>query len=258
MKKIFALILSLTSSLSYAELQALDNETLQSIRGQGGADLSLKVSLNQNVLTDNALLTGTVPTFNCTNLEYCRLAVSVNKRFVQFQSGDSTDVWSLAASDPTSDNKARKLWLVFKGLQGTLNIQKIGLEGVDLNYTKYLNGAASALMIKPTMQFSFDPTKPIQIRDFGFNALSIEQDKVLSYFDASGKLIEETSSDPQDYGFLKTATYSVVQQSTGATGTTANNYDTNKETGFMGLKMNGNLAMEGKVQIFACSNHARC
>ena len=163
----------------------------------------------------------------------------------------------MPASDPTSANKGRKLWLVFKGLQGTINIQKIGLDAIDLQYTAKTGGST---ITKPVMQFSFDGTNPIQIRNFGFNALSIEQDTgtVLSYYDTSGNLIEGTTTNPQDYGFLKTGTYSAVPQSTGANGTTANNYDVGREKGFLGLQMNGNLAIDGKVQIFACSNHARC
>lgn len=260
MKKIIVLLFLLTASSSKAELQALDNQTLQSIQGQGGADLSFKLSLNHNILSDSDLLAGITPTFNCdpARLEYCRLAISVNKRFVQQGSADANDpVWSMAASDPSIDNKGRKLWVVFKGLQGTLNIQKLGLDAVDL---EYLPKTGTGTVIKPAMQFTFDSSKPIQIRNFGFNALSIEQDtgSVLSYYDTNGSLIEGTSTNPQDYGFLKTGTYIEVPQSTGATGTTANNYDTDREKGFIGLQINGNLAIDGKVQIFACSNHARC
>ena len=260
MKKIIVLLFLLTASSSKAELQALDNQTLQSIQGQGGADLSFKLSLNHNILSDTDLLAGTTPTFNCDSarLEYCRLAISVNKRFVQQGTAGANDpVWSMAASDPDINNKGRKLWVVFKGLQGTINIQKIGLDAIDLQYAAKTGGST---VTKPVMQFSFDGTKPIQIRNFGFNALSIEQDTgtVLSYYDTSGNLIEGTTTNPQDYGFLKTGTYSAVPQSTGANGTTANNYDVGREKGFLGLQMNGNLAIDGKVQIFACSNHARC
>ncbi|MDA3507493.1 hypothetical protein MJ004_07040 [Acinetobacter junii] len=262
MKKIATLLLLSITNLSHAELQALDNQTLQSIQGQGGADLSFKLSLNHNVLTDTELLSGTTPTFNCTNLEYCRLAISVNKRFVQKQAGDIDPIWSLAASDPTQATPGHKLWFVLKGLQGTLNIQKLGLDAVDL---EYLPKTGTGTVIKPAMQFTFDSSKPIQIRNFGFNALSIEQDVVTSYYDASNNLIEGTSTNPQDYGFLKTGTFIEVPQSTGVIGTsspitvtTANNYDTGREKGFIGLQMNGNLAIDGKVQIFACSNHARC
>ncbi|HAV56045.1 MAG TPA: hypothetical protein DCX45_00410 [Acinetobacter junii] len=267
MKKIAILLLLSITNLSHAELQALDNQTLQSIQGQGGADLSFKLSLNHNILSDTDLLAGTTPIFNCdpARLEYCRLAISVNKRFVQQGTADANDpVWSMAASDPSIDNKGRKLWVVFKGLQGTLNIQKLGLDAVDL---EYLPKTGTGTVIKPAMQFTFDSSKPIQIRNFGFNALSIEQDtgSVLSYYDTNGNLIEGTSTNPQDYGFLKTGTFSAVPQSTGVietsspiTVTTANNYDTGREKGFIGLQMNGNLAIDGKVQIFACSNHARC
>ncbi|NNP68504.1 hypothetical protein [Acinetobacter sp. Ac_5812] len=271
MKKIASLVLLFSASISHAELEVLDNQALQSIHGQGGADLSLKLSLNHNVLSDADLLAGVAPTFNCdpARLEYCRLAISVNKRFVQQGNALPTDpVWSMAASDPTEANKGRKLWVVLKGLQGTVNIQKIGLDAVDL---KYAPKTGSGIVTKPAMQFSFDGTKPIQIRNFGFNALSIEQDTgtVLSYYN-NGNLIEGTSTNPQDYGFLKTGTYSAVEQTTDTVntsipidqrvpkGTTANNYDTGLEKGFLGLQMNGNLAIDGKVQIFACSNHARC
>ena len=260
MKSTIITFLLLVCGITHADLKVLDNQELQSIQGQGGADLSFKLSLNHNILSDSDLLAGITPTFNCdpARLEYCRLAISVNKRFVQQGSADANDpVWSMAASDPDINNKGRKLWVVFKGLQGTLNIQKLGLDAVDL---QYLPKTGTGTVIKPAMQFTFDSSKPIQIRNFGFNALSIEQDtgSVLSYYDTNGSLIEGTSTNPQDYGFLKTGTYSAVPQSTGANGTTANNYDVGREKGFLGLQMNGNLAIDGKVQIFACSNHARC
>ena len=56
MKKIAILLLLSITNLSHAELQALDNQTLQSIQGQGGADLSFKLSLNHNILSDSDLL----------------------------------------------------------------------------------------------------------------------------------------------------------------------------------------------------------
>ena len=93
MKKIIASLLLFTANLSHAELQALDNQTLQSIQGQGGADLSFKLSLNHNILSDSDLLAGITPTFNCdpARLEYCRLAISVNKQFVQKGSAGEND-----------------------------------------------------------------------------------------------------------------------------------------------------------------------
>ncbi len=74
--------------------------------------------------------------------------------------------------------------------------------------------------------------------------------------------IVETSTTASDYGYLKTSTYAAKAQSTGtvASGaTTANNYDTGRETGFMGMQMNGNLALQGKVMMFGCDgSHPRC
>lgn len=264
MKKITTLLLLLSASVAHAGLQTLNNQELQAVEAQAGADLSLKLSLNHDIMSDNDLQNAVKPTFNCTELPYCRLAISFNKRFVQKNTGDTDDLWTKAASDPsnlTEAVKGRKLWLVFKGIQGTINLQKMGLDGVDLIYVD----DDGKDRIKPAIQLSFDATKPIQLRDVGYNALSIEQDKVLSYYDKdTGKLIEESSSTPGDYGYLNDSTYPTVAQKVGAVaeingGTTANSYDTGREKGFTGLQMNGNLALQGKIMMFGCdSSHPRC
>lgn len=262
MKKITTLLLAFVTSMTQAGLQTLDNQELQAVEAQAGADLSLKISLNHDIMSDTDLQDATKkPTFNCTELPYCRLAISLNKRFVQPKDAGElpTDLWTKAASDPTETNKGRKLWLVFKGIQGTVNIQKLGLDGVDLTYQ---NDSGND-QLKPAIQLSFDATTPIQIRDFGYNALAIEQDKVLSYY-KNGALIEESSTNPEDYAYLKTSTYAAVPQTIGAVaeingGTTANNYDTGREKGFTGLQMNGNLALQGKIMMFGCdASHPRC
>ena len=261
MKQICTLLLALTSSLAFAELTPLDNQALGAIEGQSGADLSLKLVLNQNILSNADLADVTKsPTFNCTNLAYCHVGISPNKRFVQ-QTG-TNNIWNVAASDPTQANQGRKLWLVFKGLQGTINIQKLGLDGADLVYINKL----SQPMIKPAIQLSYDASLPIQIRNLAFNSLSIEQDNFTSYYDATGKLVEGSSTTPSDYGYLKSTVYSnkaqVVDPSapaTGPIGTTADLYDTGRETGFVGMKMNGNLALQGQIMMFSCDgSHPRC
>lgn len=274
MKKITTLLLAFVTSMTQAGLQTLDNQELQAVEAQAGADLSLKLSLNHDIMSEIDLQDATQkPTFNCAELPYCRLAISFNKRFVQKytnQGGtdtrptDTDDLWTVAASDPsnlTEAAKGRKLWLVFKGIQGTINLQKMGLDGVDLIYVDD-DGKDK---IKPAIQLSFDPTKPIQLRNVGYNALSIEQDKVLSYYDKdTGKLVEESSTNPENYGYLKTSAYEAVDKKVGVVaeingGTTANNYDTGREKGFTGLQMNGNLALQGKIMMFGCdSSHPRC
>lgn len=278
MRKITALLLMMNATLVHAELQTLDNQALRTVEGQAGADLSLKLSLNHDIMSDPDLQDATKkPTFNCTELPYCRLAMSFNKRFVQKYTNtgvgdtrptDSDDLWTVPASDPTEGvgTEGRKLWLVMKGIQGTVNIQKLGLESIDLTYNRKSD---NKLMIKPAIKLSFSADKPIQIRDFGFDALSIEQDKFTSYYETIGGktvLTERGSTNPDDYGYLKLSKYTAVGETTDATapttgpkGTTANNYDTGKEMGFMGLRMNGNLALQGNIMMFGCdASHPRC
>lgn len=249
MKKICALLLALSSSVAFADLTPLDNKSLEAIEGQAGADLSLKLVLNQNKLSNTDLLDpAKKPVFTCTNLAFCHLAVSPNKRFVQ---KDANGNWNVAASDPTSANPGHKLWLVFKGLQGTVNIQKLALDGADL---VYMNKSGQPTL-KPAIQLGFDAGLPIQIRNLGFNSVSIEQDDFASYYDASGALVEGSGTP----GYLVSKTYTAIPQSTGATGTTADNYDVNREKGFMGLQMNGNLAIQGQIMMFSCDGtHPRC
>lgn len=225
-KMLLVLLLGLMTTPLYA-LDALNDSELQSIQGQAGADLSLKLSLNQKL--DTATGKYVLDDALCKDIEYCRLALSVNNRYIKNGQASSTE--------------GNKLWLVFKGIQGTINIQKLGLDGVDLTYKS--NGGAEK--IKAAMQLSFDASKPIEIRNFGFNALAFGQDKFTS---STGT--EVGSSVASDYGYLQVSKY----DATNAPGST---YDHGRETGFMGVQMNGNLAMQGKVMVFGCdATHPRC
>ena len=62
MKKttLLLMLIGLMSSQLQA-LEPLSDVDLQSVEGQAGADLSLKLILNQNILTDAELLNGTAP-----------------------------------------------------------------------------------------------------------------------------------------------------------------------------------------------------
>lgn len=250
MKKITTLLLLLGTSSVHADLQTLDNQALQAVEAQAGADLSLKLSLNHTSTYqfDDAVGGACDKTaMSNTGLGYCHLGISVNKRFVK-ETALGNGNWSVPESDPTSTNPARKLWLVFKGIQGTVNIQKLGLDGVDLVY----KNDSGTEKIKPAIQLSFDATLPILIRNLGYNALAIEMDNFTSYIDPTTKqVIENTSTaTAQDYGYLKATTYPSNHTSV---------YDQNKETGFMGLRMNGNLALQGNIKMFACDgSHPRC
>lgn len=222
------LITGLFSTQGFA-LEALSDDALQKVEGQSGADLSLKLSLNQKLVDGKYVFdngTGAV----CANVEFCRIAVSVNNRYVD-------------ANGQPSSTGGYKLWLVMKGIQGTINLQKMGLDGVDLTYKS--DGGADK--IKAAMQLSFDPQLPIQIRNLGFDAIAFGQDT----FTTSATL-EGDSSNPSDHGYLQVSRYDVSNAPKSA-------YDHGREKGFMGLRMNGNLALQGKVMMFGCdASHQRC
>ncbi|MGE8532646.1 DUF6160 family protein [Acinetobacter guillouiae] len=245
MKKTVLLILTSLVSFHLAAMEALTDSDLQQVEGQAGADLSLKLVLNQVNASDSYYATGNAYKFDsdtggvCAKLEFCRLALSVNNRYVD----------AGGAANSVSGNK---LWVVFKGIQGTINIQKLGLDGVDLVYRGI--DAAGTPWIKPAIQLGFDATNPIQIRNFGFNALSIEKDEFTSQTNANGTVTENSSGATADkYGYLKKTIYDAT--------TAANSfYDQGNETGFMGMRMNGNLALQGKIMMFSCdtSSNKRC
>ena len=247
MKKLtLALCAALTTTVG--AMQPLEDSELQAVEAQAGADLSLKLSLNHKFdgskyVFDNGV--GGV----CADEKFCRLAIAINKRYVR-ETSPNSNVW---IANSTSGNK---LWMVMKGIQGTIHMQRLGIDGQERTYKNDANQDVN----KSALQLSFDNTKPILIRNFGFNALAIERDNFSS-----------TAADPSnvaDYGYLK---YSVYQQNanpagtpaipTGATAVNVQNslYDHGKETGFLGLRMNGDMVMQGKIQVFGCdSGHSRC
>lgn len=217
------------SNTSHAGLEQMDNQALQQVTGQGGADISLQLRLNH----DNSA------NFVCANneLEYCRLALSINNRYADGSYKDSSGVVRNSAGGIIA-NVGRKQWLVFKGIQGTINIQEIKLDGTDLTY----NG-----IVKPAIQLSFNPLKPIQFRNVGFQSLAIETDTVAN---------EGAGNAP---GYLA--------KGSGGTGTgtyvngkyTTAGFDNGREVGFTGLNIHGNLSVAGTLKIFSCdAGHPRC
>ena len=221
------------SSTSHATLEQLDNQALTAVTGQGGADISLQLRLNHDLSAN--------PTADCQRtsavLEYCRLAIAINNRYADGSYKDALGVVRNSAGGVIA-NVGRKQWLVFKGIQGTINIQEIKLDGTDLTY----NG-----IVKSAIQLSFDPLKPIQFRNVGYQSLSIETDTVAN--EGGGNLP----------GYLA--------KGAGGTGTgayvdgkyTTAGFDNGRETGFTGLNINGNLSIAGTLKIFSCdAGHPRC
>ncbi len=213
-KIILSLSLCLFSAVAVAEsnLKELSNDELGQVQGQGGADLSLTLSINQAPTTDGSLPN----TYQCTNGkdQYCRFAFAANNRNVI--SGGTTTL--------------QQYWLVAKKFQGTLAIAKFQLDGTTV--TTGSNTYHSAV------QLTFLDQYPIQIRNFGFQALSLEADSATN----------GTVSSAQK-GYLNTTVPS-----------TYTGFDAGSEKGFMGLNINGNLAGTASLKMFSCnpSATARC
>lgn len=205
MKPFFLAVLCLSSSFSWSGLAELDSTQLSDVRGQGGADLSWSFSLNHTLPTN----VSEVPyEYSCNGAsnEFCRLAFNVSNR---------------------KDASGNLYWLVFKKIQGTVAIDKFQLDGTTVT---------TSAGYKTAMKLTFLEGYPIQIRNFGFEALAIEKD--------SG------SSEAQK-GYLRQTTYSSTHESV---------FDRGLETGFTGLNMHGNLAMSGTMKFFSCnsSSTSRC
>jgi len=193
-------------------MDSLDDADLSEVSGQAGADLAVKFTINHDASAN----------FVCADLVYCRLAMSLNNRYHD-GTQDTYDVNGNRIPSPTG----RKQWLVFKGIQGTINIQELQLDGEDVTY-----GTATQASLK----FGFTPTKPILLRNFGFNSLSIETDTVAN---------EGGGNVP---GYLTPATLY------GGGG-----FDNSKERGFLGLNANANLSLTGSIKMFSCTTgHPRC
>lgn len=230
MKKLTLLAaLAFCVTSSHAALEALDNQELTEVTGQGGADISLQLRLNHN----------TSAGFVCANneLEYCRMALSINNRYADGSYRDSAGVVRSSAG-AIIPNVGRKQWLVFKGIQGTINIQEIKLDGADLTYNS---------IVKPAIQLSFNPLKPIQFRNVGYQSLSIETDSIAN--EGAGNLpgyLAKGSGGSGSSAFVD-GKY------------TAAGFDNGREVGFTGLNIHGNLSVAGTLKVFSCdAGHPRC
>lgn len=219
---------------AHAELQTLDNQQLQQVEGQAGATINWTLSLNQTS-------PGVFDTTTCSDLRFCRLGLSLNNRY---------DDGSYVSNDGTIHKKngdvttatGRKQWLVFKGLQGTIQIQNMDISGDDLKYTAD-NGTDEK--IKAALKVSFKKEYPILIRNLGFSALSIETDTVAN--EGAGNVSGYFNADK--YGATAGPDIKV----------TTSVYDQGKETGFTGITMNGNLALQGNLKVFSCdASMKRC
>lgn len=201
----------LASNLTNASLMPIENSELATMSGQGGADISIDMKLNVDASGK----------YTCANGkdEFCRFALIPNNR------GATIDT---------------RKWLVFKGIHGAINIQQLGLDGADITY---LNDS-SASVSRAALKVTFDPTKPILIKNFGYDSLSIEL----------GTTTQE--------GYLNTGRYASSATFDGRDPVydgASINANVGREVGFMGMNINAALAINGSVKMFACDTaHPRC
>ncbi|WP_262381687.1 DUF6160 family protein [Acinetobacter guerrae] len=227
-KSILGLCVMFSSHVWSGQLTELDDQSLQAINGQAGVDLNLQLSLNQttNYNFDTNICTS-------AKLEYCRLAVSFNNRY----DDGSQDTYN-ASGVRTPSATGKKQWLVFKGIQGTVLIDKLSLDGTDVTF-KNKSGVDTP---RASLMFGFDASKPIKIRNLGFQSLSIETDTAANEAGTPGYLNTDKYNASSDNTFDK---------NNPATGVA-------REKGFIGVNMNGNLALTGSIKLFSCADHARC
>lgn len=226
---ILAMLLAASNIVFAADMQPMTDEELQLVDGQAGADLSLEMRLNQN--PDYSF-----DTTLCAQFEYCRFAMNLNNR-----NHDGT---------VTGSATGRKLWLVFKQVQGTVKFQELKLDGSDL--TPYI-GDNSATVQKAAIQLGFDASKPVLIRNFGYQSLAIESDTCTeSNLNCSTGTVNVPGYLAKNSGGSGAGAYTNGKY-------TAAGFDNGREVGFTGLSINANLALQGTLKIFSCdANHPRC
>ena len=235
-KNILFSALLMCAAITHAELQTLDNTQLQQVEGQASAaTINWTLSLNQTS-------PGVFDTTTCSDLRFCRFAVSLNNRYDDGSYVTRDPITNIETIHDKNGNvitaTGRKQWIVFKGIQGSSQLQKVDIDGTDLLYSSDANMTGIPDQIKAALQVSFKAANPIKIRNFGFNALSIETDTVAN--EGAGNVPGYLNADK--YGATAGTNIKV----------TTSVYDQGRETGFMGMMMNGNLALQGNLKVFSC------
>ena len=238
-KNILFSALLLVFGAAHADLQSLNNQQLQQVEGQASAaTIDWTLRLNQKETTAGSGVY-TFDTDTCADLRFCRFAVSSNNRYDNGSYIDATGtIRKPDGSAGTAADLGKKQWLVFKGIQGSIQLQKVDIDGTDLLYSSDANMTGTPDQIKAALQVSFKAANPIKIRNFGFNALSIETDTVAN--EGAGNVPGYLNADK--YGATAGTNIKV----------TTSVYDQGRETGFMGMMMNGNLALQGNLKVFSC------
>ena len=203
---------------AHAALSTLTNEELASVEGQStGVQLGLELRINQ-VNAGAGTAGALIPACAGANVVFCRLGIQLN-------------------SQPN--------WLLFKGLNGYINIPNVVLYGADLSQLPVAQGGdptklQSAIAINVAFPDATHNTA-IQFRNVGYTlGVAVNSNQTfgtLSALDNQKAYLSLTSA-----GVLGPPP---VYPATAAA------YDVGKETGVMGITMNGNLNVGGTLYVFA-------
>ncbi len=235
LKQTYIVSLLMIAGASHAGLSNLNAEEMQQAVGQGGADLNWTLSLNHRYATDLSL----------TDISKHDSAGKISQASDAYYSYSCvSDVQCRFAFSPNNHMEGgNQKWLVFKQIQGTIQIDKFSLAGSTI--TNKDGNPQTA------MKLSFYDDKPLKIRNLGFSNLSVETDTA----SVKGYLNDEKYSQYN--------TYTIDEQGVKTTNSVSvPTFDNGSEKGFMGVNMHGNLHMSGDLKIFSynCSgaSTARC
>lgn len=239
MLKKLSLATLLCTSFTHANLIALDQHELTQATGQGGADLSWTLSLNHEYAENLEL--NSISKINALSgmpdEVYYRYGAKCAENNVMCR-------LAFAPNNHTDENGNQK-WLVFKQIQGTVQIDKFSLDGTTI--INHKNDPQTA------MQLKFYDDKPLKIRNLGFATMAIETGTGDGANEGYANSEVYTNYDGRNY--QQDGSYSLVQQDVPL-------FDQGAEKGFMGLNIHGNMHMSGNVKIFSynCTGSAasRC
>ena len=255
MKKIIFFLAPLYAVSANAEMKSLDNEALQQVDGQAGVNLGLVLRLNQ---VDGAGNFSTTPgtstpntsydvtngttyanmtadpraSLDCTNIQFCRLAVAV--------AGQGQNSTYSTTSPFAQDANGNIYWLVLKGLQGYINIPQLGLDVVSLTSTTTSGSTSTSTNIQ-ALQLSLSSSQPIEFRHFGFAALGVEVGTGAGTSSMTPGYLNEDSGTTDGETYVN----GLYNSSAG--------FDSGREVGMLGLDIHGNMAVNANIAVFGCN-----
>ncbi|ANF82336.1 hypothetical protein A3K93_09130 [Acinetobacter sp. NCu2D-2] len=248
LKRLFLSSLFGLSLGSQAALVNLSNDQLTQAIGQGGADLNWTLSLNHEY---------------ATNMEINEISTGIGNDFEVYYKLDETacglkKVLCRLAIAPNNhlDENGNKKWLVFKGVQGTVQIDKFSLDGTTI--TRMINNNNTRQ--QTALKISFEDKYPFKIRNLGFETLAVENAKEILPGDSEVSTTGKTYTE----GYLNTDIYKTNEEITDYDVQTdsipKNWFDSGAEKGFMGINVHGNLHINGNIKIFSynCDGTGRC